>query len=102
MNVKEARLLLLQNNINMSHICCDSISDEIVYDYIKKYKDWKPGDKVRLKSNIDKKYLSKKEVLELEQLKDKEFTISSLYNIGSMELLEYDYGVDMSHFEKVS
>lgn len=101
MKSKEVKALLSKHNIDMK-VYVDAIGDGIVYDYIEKYKDWKLGDKVRLATSLDKMSLSEEEMPEYEQLVGKIFTIQSFYNVGAMDLCEFDYGVDMDYFEKVS
>jgi len=101
MKSQEIKLLLSKNNIDMN-IYVDDVGEGIVHDYIAKYKDWKLGDKVRLATSLDKMSLSEEEISYYQKLIDKEFIIDSFYNLGAMNLCEFDYGVEMCHFEKIS
>jgi hypothetical protein len=105
LNETEAREKLEQNGLQMKYIVYQKINDEIIENYMNKYKDWKTNDKVKLKFNSKEEFLSslkESEIREYMPLLDKdEWDIEYFYNVGAMILKDFDYGVEMDWFVKV-
>lgn len=106
MNREEAKQQFLENDIEMRYIDSDIIGSGIIENYILKYGDYKIGDKLKInKKNflwgIDGEDEEMKEIY-MELFDRDELIIEYFYNIGAVAIKDFDYGMELDWFEKVS
>ena len=123
MSTKQAREYFNKHGIEMGILDSDYYSGDIIDNYVKKYGDWKVGNKIKfnislkdLKHEIVKDYKTYNDDLGIDEVGDEfydewdkyeelynreEIIISGFFNVGAVEISDFDYGMCLWMFSKV-